>query len=55
MWNKYTLEYKLPYTLDGLIFTPLKQKYTRNVDDIKYQIYKCKPKEKNSIDLYIEF
>jgi SAM-dependent methyltransferase len=55
MWNKYTLEYKLPYLLDGLIFTPLKQKYTRNVDDIKYQIYKWKPKEKNSIDLYIEF
>jgi SAM-dependent methyltransferase len=55
MWNKYTLEYKLPYTLDGLIFTPLKQKYTRNIDDIKYQIYKWKPKEKNSIDLYIEF
>jgi SAM-dependent methyltransferase len=55
MWNKYTLEYKLPYTLDGLIFTPLKQKYTRNIDDIKFQIYKWKPKEKNSIDLYIEF
>ena len=55
MWNKYTLEYKLPYMLDGLIFTPLKQKYTRNIDDIKYQIYKWKPKEKNSIDLYIEF
>jgi len=55
MWNKYTLEYKLPYSLDGLIFTPLKQKYTRNLDEIKYQIYKWKPKEKNSIDLYIEF
>ena len=55
MWNKYTLEYKLPYSLDGLIFTPLKQKYTRNIDEIKYQIYKWKPKEKNSIDLYIEF
>lgn len=55
MWNKYTLEYKLPYMLDGLIFTPLKQKYTRNIDEIKFQIYKWKPKEKNSIDLYIEF
>ena len=55
MWNKYTLEYKLPYMLDGLIFTPLKQKYTRNIDEIKYQIYKWKPREKNSIDLYIEF
>ena len=55
MWNKYTLEYKLPYLLDGLIFTPLKQKYTRNMDEIKFQIYKWKPKEKNSIDLYIEF
>jgi hypothetical protein len=55
MWNKYTLEYKLPYLLDGLIFTPLKQKYTRNIDEIKYQIYKWKPREHNSIDLYIEF
>lgn len=55
MWNKYTIEYKLPYSLDGLIFTPLKQKYTRNLDEIKYQIYKWKPKEKNSLDLYIEF
>lgn len=55
MWNKYTLEYNLPYMLDGLIFTPLKQKYTRNLDEIKYQIYKWKPKEKNSLDLYIEF
>lgn len=55
MWNKYTLTYKLPYNLDGLIFTPLKQKYTRNLDEIKYKIYKWKPKEKNSLDLYIEF
>jgi len=55
MWTKYTTEYKLPYTLDGLIFTPLKQKYTRNKDDTKFKIYKWKPKEMNSLDLYIEF
>jgi len=55
MWTKYTTEYKLPYSLDGLIFTPLKQKYTRNKDDTKFKIYKWKPKEMNSIDLYIEF
>jgi len=55
MWNKYTNVYKLPYTLDGLIFTPLKQKYVRNVNEIQYQILKWKPKEKNSIDLYIEY
>jgi SAM-dependent methyltransferase len=55
MWTKYTTEYKLPYTLDGLIFTPLKQKYTRNKDDTKFRIYKWKPKEMNSLDLYIEF
>jgi len=55
MWNKYTNVYKLPYHLDGLIFTPLRQKYTRNLKEIQYQILKWKPKEKNSIDLYIEF
>jgi hypothetical protein len=55
MWTKYTTEYKLPYSLDGLIFTPLKQKYTRNKDDTKFKIYKWKPKEMNSLDLYIEF
>jgi len=55
MWNQYTLKYKLPYNLDGLIFTPLKQKYSRNLEDIKYQIFKWKPKEKNSLDMYIEF
>jgi len=55
MWNRYTTIYKLPYNLDGLIFTPIKQKYTRNVKDIQYQIFKWKPAEHNSIDLYIEF
>ncbi len=55
MWTRYTTDLKVPYLLDGLIFTGLKQKYTRNLEEIKYQIYKWKPKEKNSIDLYIEF
>lgn len=55
MWTKYTTQYKLPYSLDGLIFTPLKQKYTRSKEDTKFKIYKWKPKEMNSLDLYIEF
>jgi SAM-dependent methyltransferase len=44
-----------PYKLDGLIFTPLEQKYTKNVWDAKKPIYKWKPPYKNSIDFYVKF
>lgn len=44
-----------PYMLDGIILTPLDQKYTREKQSIKLNIYKYKPPETNSIDIYIKF
>ena len=57
IWSLYTSNtmIKCPYNLDGMIYTPLKQKYTRITKEIKYQIYKWKPPSHNSIDFYIEF
>lgn len=56
MWNAFTKtsEIKCPYFLDGLIFQPLEQAYV-NASESKFQDYKWKPPEKNSIDCYIEF
>ena len=55
MWDLYTKELDCPYILDGLIYAPLEQKYTRILKETKYRNLKWKPKEKNSIDFYIEF
>ena len=57
VWNLYTMDKSVncPYKLDGIIYTPLNQKYTRNIKDIRYQIYKWKPSSFNSIDFYITF
>lgn len=46
---------KCPYYLDGIIFTGLEQKYTRDKREQKYPIYKYKPPETNSIDVYVIF
>jgi hypothetical protein len=46
---------KCPYFLDGIIFTAIDQKYTRDKKDEKYPIYKYKPPTTNSIDIYISF
>jgi len=54
-WNTTTNNSKLPISLDGLMFTHIRQEYTRNLKDIKYPIYKWKPSEKLTIDFYIEF
>jgi len=55
MWDLYTKELDCPYILDGLIYAPLEQKYTRSLKETKYRNLKWKPKEKNSIDFYLEF
>jgi len=55
MWDLYTKELECPYILDGLIYAPLEQKYTRILKETKYRNMKWKPKEKNSIDFYLEF
>lgn len=57
VWTLYTMDKTIncPYTLDGLIYSPLNQKYTRSVRDIKYPTYKWKPASMNSIDFYVKF
>jgi hypothetical protein len=44
-----------PYLLDGIIYTGIEQKYTKDKRDHKYPIYKYKPPSTNSIDVYITF
>jgi SAM-dependent methyltransferase len=44
-----------PYLLDGIIYTGLDQKYTRDKREQKYPIYKYKPPQTNSIDIYMTF
>ena len=44
-----------PYVLDGIIFTPIEQKYTKDKKDLRYPTYKYKPPHTNSLDCYIQF
>lgn len=57
IWKLYTSDnsIKCPYVLDGLIFQPNDQSYVANKKESKFDDYKWKPPEKNSIDFYIEF
>ena len=57
IWNMYTKSNAkdVPYILDGLIYTPLNQIYTKSLKDTKHRIYKWKPPNKNSIDFFIRF
>jgi SAM-dependent methyltransferase len=57
LWNTYTKSNKCPYTLDGLIYTAVQQKYViaHKRESIIYKILKWKPSSLNSIDFYIEF
>jgi SAM-dependent methyltransferase len=57
LWNACTNHplINCPYLLDGIIYTGLEQKYVREKREQKYPIYKYKPPEKNSIDIYITF
>nr|QFG73926.1 MAG: mRNA capping enzyme [Megaviridae environmental sample] len=41
---------QMPYELDGLIFTPIKQNYSQSPEKITY---KWKPENMNSLDFYI--
>ena len=56
LWNAYTQDSKAnnPYLLDGLIFTPLNQIYTTNLQEVKYRTYKWKPPNKNTIDFFVK-
>jgi hypothetical protein len=56
IWDNYSKEKtKIPYELDGLIYTHLDQRYINLRKLQKYPIYKFKPPETNSIDVYVEF
>ena len=57
IWNGCTsmTNTNCPYTLDGIIYTCIDQKYTRDKREQKYPIYKYKPPSTNSIDIYIIF
>jgi hypothetical protein len=55
MWTTCTKMNVCPYKIDGLMFTPLEQKYTKDIRNILKWILKWKPDVNNSIDFYIEF
>src|SRR3989344_4636247 len=59
IWTLYTnyTKAKCPYILDGLIFSPLDQKYITNIKDKNYLYsdYKWKPEHSYSIDFYVEY
>jgi len=57
LWYGCTQSNKVacPYYLDGIIFTGLQQKYTRDKREHVLPIYKYKPPENNSIDVYLQF
>lgn len=46
---------KCPYILDGIIYTGINQKYSKDKREHKYPIYKYKPPHTNSLDIYITF
>jgi len=54
IWDYYSNS-KIDYKLDGIIYTALDQKYTRDKREQKYPIYKYKPPTTNSIDIYITY
>jgi SAM-dependent methyltransferase len=57
IWNGCTNNQNIncPYLVDGIIYTGLDQKYTRDKREQKYPTYKYKPPQTNSIDVYITF
>nr|QFG74651.1 MAG: mRNA capping enzyme [Megaviridae environmental sample] len=57
VWKNCTknADIKCPYILDGIIYTGIEQKYTKDKKEHKLPIYKFKPPETNSLDVYITF
>jgi len=56
IWKKCTDEnIQCPYFIDGIIYTPINQKYTKDNKEQKNKIFKYKPPDMNSIDVYITF
>lgn len=57
LWTAYMFddEIKCPYTLDGMVYHPLEQKYEVRTTESKLHEYKWKPEDKNTIDFYVKF
>jgi hypothetical protein len=57
LWDTFVKnpDVKIPYILDGMMYTGEDQKYTKTLKDIKFPTYKWKPPNKNSIDFYVTF
>jgi len=57
IWNACTNNSKVacPYFIDGIMYTGIDQKYTRDKREHKYPIYKYKPPHTNSVDIYMTF
>lgn len=57
IWSGCTSNMKIncPYLCDGIIYTGIDQKYTRDKREQKYPIYKYKPPTTNSVDVYLTF
>ena len=57
IWTSCTENEKIncPYDLDGIIYTGMEQRYTRDKREQKLPIYKYKPPDKNSIDVYVTY
>lgn len=55
IYNELISNNKYPYHLDGIVYQPLNQEYEIISKNIKFNIYKWKPANQNSIDFYIQF
>lgn len=55
IYNELSINNKYPYNLDGIVYQPLNQEYEIISKNIKFNIYKWKPSNQNSIDFYIKF
>lgn len=54
IWDYYSKS-QINYKLDGIIFTGMEQKYSKDKREHKYPIYKYKPPITNSIDVFITY
>jgi SAM-dependent methyltransferase len=54
-WDICTTTDLCPYQIDGIIWTPIEQIYTKHKHEQHNLIYKYKPPNMNSIDVYIVF
>ena len=57
IWTGCTNNIKIncPYLLDGIIYTGIDQKYSRDKKEHKLPTYKYKPPSHNSVDIYLTF